>query len=845
MRNFFFIFLISITLCAQNGSNDLSFNSYDIGNEYGDGPYNTITDPYPYFSRVAVQSDGKILCYGKLTRYNGNSCGRFIRLNSDGNLDTSFNYLGAGLVGTVNAIVFQNDGKIILGGSLFTYNNIQIQNVIRLNADGSLDTSFIVNIGQGQINKVGSLTLQPDGKIIIVGTFQPKSVIRVDANGILDSTFNIEDNALYAEIYSVAVQSDGKIIIGGNFINFGSVTKNRLLRLNSDGSLDDSFDTTIGADDAVTKVVVLPNNKILIIGLFFGFNAQNRPLIARLNSDGTLDNSFSPGYFYDSSSSSNQYLSSILVQPDGKLLIGGLFKKHSATQSLSAASVANNIIRLNANGTRDNSFTNIGSDDAIYDIALQSNGNFIASGYFDTYDNVARRKITRAFSNGNIDMSFNTGTGANSGILATKVLPDGKIMIAGGFRLYNGVVRNRIAKLNSDGTLDMFFNSNLLIDSPITVFKIQQDGKILIGGNFTNIGGIARNKIARLNADSSLDLTFSVGASFNSYVTDIAIQNDGKIIVVGNFTTYNGISCPRIARLNTNGSLDTTFNVGTGANDSIFHVAIQNDGKVIIGGYFTSFNGSSKYGLLRLNSDGSTDSTFLIGSGLNGNVRHIEQLPNGKILICGGLAIYNNVYIGNIIRLNSNGTLDTTFISGANSTASIETFIILPDGKIVIGGSGLVYSNNGSQNIVKLDVNGNFDSNFSANLISTTNSTVRALGQQDDGKIIACGDFTKINTLGRNRIARINNTITLNTNEYSNNSENIIVYKENDNLFIDSRKTPLKTIYVYDLRGRLLYENQNITDTKFAIENIKKENQLLIIKFIDEKNVTSSIKTIF
>jgi uncharacterized delta-60 repeat protein len=174
--------------------------------------------------------------------------------------------------------------------------------------------------------------------------------------------------------------------------------------------------------------------------------------------------------------------------------------------------------------------------------------------------------------------------------------PDGKIICGGAFTSFNGVARNRIARLNTDGSLDATFNPISGFNGIIYSLSVQQDGKIICGGAFTSFNGVARNRIARLNADGSLDASFNPGTGFNigsfSYgVKSMAIQPDGKIICGGDFTSFNGVIRNRIARLNTNGTLDTFFNPGTGFDNPIYSLSIQSDGKIICGGEFSSFNG--------------------------------------------------------------------------------------------------------------------------------------------------------------------------------------------------------------------------------------------------------------
>jgi len=161
-----------------------------------------------------------------------------------------------------------------------------------------------------------------------------------------------------------------------------------------------------------------------------------------------------------------------------------------------------------------------------------------------------------------------------------------------------------------------------------------------------------------LNADGSLDTTFNIGTGFGSQVESLKLQADGKVIAAGGFTTYNSTARNRIARLNADGSLDTTFNIGTGANLTINTIAIQPDGKVLIGGFFTTYNSTARNRIARLNADGSLDTTFNIGTGANGSVFDVSIQTDGKVLIAGSFTTYNGVSANRIARLNANGSLD-------------------------------------------------------------------------------------------------------------------------------------------------------------------------------------------
>ncbi|MDP4277411.1 MAG: delta-60 repeat domain-containing protein, partial [Bacteroidota bacterium] len=231
-----------------------------------------------------------------------------------------------------------------------------------------------------------------------------------------------------------------------------------------------------------------------------------------------------------------------------------------------------------------------GANNDIRSTAIQSDGRIIIGGNFTSYNETAINRIGRINADGSLDLTFNTGVGANSFVTKTIIQNDGKIIISGLFTSYNGIPRNRIARLNTDGSLDGTFNSGTGANNDILTTAIQSDGKIIIGGYFTSYNGTPRNHIARLNADGTLDNAFNPGTGEYSYILSIAIQSNGEIIIGGDFTSYNGTARNHIARLNIDGTLDDTFNPESGTNGDIVTITIQSDEKIIIGGYFTSYN---------------------------------------------------------------------------------------------------------------------------------------------------------------------------------------------------------------------------------------------------------------
>lgn len=197
---------------------------------------------------------------------------------------------------------------------------------------------------------------------------------------------------------------------------------------------------------------------------------------------------------------------------------------------------------------------------------------------------------------GSVDFAFDPVVGFDQTVFAVVQQTDGQLVAAGRFNTYNGQSRNKIARVDTSGVLDTNFNTGLGADNSINALLLQPDGRFIIGGDFTSVGGLLRSRVARLLANGSLDTSFSVGSGANGSVNALALQPDGKVIIGGGFTSYNGSvsNSTRIARLNTSGSLDTSFNTGTGgANGFVQGITVYtngtNLGKVLVVGSFTTF----------------------------------------------------------------------------------------------------------------------------------------------------------------------------------------------------------------------------------------------------------------
>ena len=287
--------------------------------------------------------------------------------------------------------------------------------------------------------------------------------------------------------------------------------------------------------------------------------------------------------------------------------------------------------------------------------------------------NVAGIWKTFFLASGVLDQSFinNVGNGASGEIKTIAKQSDGKIILGGAFTSFNSLSSNFIIRLNKDGSIDPSFQTNSatpLSTDLVNSIAVQSDGKILVVGNFSSIRSVSVNNIIRLNSNGTNDTTFisNIGTGANGAINVVLVQTDGKILLAGAFTSFNGTSANRLVRLNSNGTLDTSFiaSIGTGASGSILSMAIQpSDDKIIIGGDFVTFNGTTVNRLVRLNPSGTRDTAFTtaIGTAANSSISSIAIQQNLKIVLGGLFTSFNGASVNRFIRLNSGGTLDSAF----------------------------------------------------------------------------------------------------------------------------------------------------------------------------------------
>ncbi|NBP59076.1 hypothetical protein EBU71_21505, partial [bacterium] len=331
-------------------------------------------------------------------------------------------------------------------------------------------------------------------------------------------------------------------------------------------------------------------------------------------------------------------------------------------------------------------------------------------------------------------------------------------------------------------------NSGVVFNNSIYAVGINDDGSFIIGGEFSEIGGVTRNYLLKLNPGGTESSSFyaNLGDGFDTTVLNIAIQDNGKILAGGWFTQLDGNSRKRLVRLNSDGTEDTTFynnltsaGDNSGLNDGVVSIKIQSDGKILVGGYFTTLNGSSRKSLIRLNSDGSEDTAFYSNftdtgdnTGLNSAVIAVGyDSVDGSIYLGGNFTTYNGTSTSKILKIGSNGLPDETFNINVGSAFNGDVFSIFvqSDQKILIGGSFTTFDGDSRKRLIRLNSDGTEDESFYTNFTSEGNNSgldgsVFTVKQIGDDSILVGGQFTNINGESKNYFVKLNGDGSIDNN---------------------------------------------------------------------------------
>ena len=770
----------------------------------------------------------------------------------------------------VQLLLKQPDGKIIISGSFNLMNGQASPRVARLNADGSPDLAFRAQAGMGPTNLfISALGLQPDGKIILGAEngspyamydgVAVQQLFRLNADGSLDGSFSAGGAGWSGrEIRTIAVQANGNILVGGGTTaTYNGQPTNGLVRLLPTGQPDASFAigtgfTFMGGPGEIRKVVVQPDGNLAVTGLFTAFAGQPRQSVARLTPAGGLDASFT------SPLGASAFGFDLVRQPDGKLLVGG--RTLTGTGAAGAGAV-----RLLADGTPDPGFTALPSTGQVTSLALRSDGSVLVAGSSLAPSNSAPNNLVRLTSAGTVDATFTPG--AIAPLEGVAVLNNGQYLVAGYYNLIAG--RYGLVRLLANGLTDASYAMSLQVVTGGSLTPLN-NGQVLLNASITSFNGVpvsfARsNLIHRINANGTYNalVTFPPPNTRNGtdFYVDIVPHPDGTfysayqntdttmqvrrilsngafdplllsvelqfgtsrtfplccggtvvgpapnagLLVLGAFERVDGQPRPYIARLLANGSLDAGFAptapapwqqrpafIGSPAG---FRGAYSlPNGKTLV-----TWNDIVRSYLIRLNADGSLDNTFSVGTaGGPTTLFTIFPLASGQVLVKGNFTAFNGQAAPNgLVRLLPTGAPDPAFAAASAAQSLAEQ----PDGKLVVVAPGSTYQ----QNLLRLRLDGSLDAGFQPVAIVTPSfGYAQVYLQPGTNAILLSGDFTSVAGQPRFGLARLVNTPLAARSPVALPAAEVFPNPAHDYLTVRLAAPGTGALTLTDLQGRLV-----------------------------------------
>lgn len=771
---------------------DIYFNMVRLGSS-GAVDGNFYPDPDGSIDCIAVQPDGRILVSGGFSVLDsGNSafsCAGLGRIDGSGNPDTSFNPAPAG---QVTSIMLQADGKIVVGGNFTSLAGQLRDGLGRLNANGTIDNTFVPSAD----GPVESLAMQSDGRILVGGSYTALGGQPRDGLGRLNPTTTPTQSLTYAgttitwlrggtspETWRTTFEHSadgntwtvlgaGSRVTGGWQRTGASVPAGNTIRargyvvggnLNSSGSI---VEAVRGKPAIVTHPMSRTNDfgttatfsvvANVVEPLSYQWLKNGVPLSNQGNISGAKTNRLTlsavskadEGGFrvvVTNSFGSVTSLVATLTVRDPYITQQPLSLERnlgqSATFSVAAAGTSpfayqwyRDGVAIGGAATPEFSLQDLTVNDAAYYTVVITNPQ----------GSITSAPALLTVNAANLESAFAPAADGLVGAIA--IQPDGKILLAGAFTYIDGQYRNRLARLNPDGTMDNGFDP--AVAGEVFCLAVQPNGKILIGGQFSAAGGQSRSRLARLNPDGTIDDLFYPGA--NGDVYSLVVQVDGKILVGGAFTTLAGQSRNHLGRLNADGSLDTTFNPT--ADGDVLVLALQTDGKILVGGFFSTLAGQPRELIGRLNANGIIDAAF--NPGADYGVKSLAVQADGKILVGGDFVTLAGQPRNFLGRLHPDGALDSTF--NPDPDWLVFSLALQTDGDILVGGAFTNLTGRARSHVARLKRDGTLDGTFNPRM----DGPVYALAVQPDGKVLAGGEFTLVGDQPRNNLARLNNTGT-------------------------------------------------------------------------------------
>ena len=776
---------------------------------------------------LIIKNTGFSHAVGGFTLYNNTTSNRFVSFNEVG----SAVFQNPGFNAPVITVKELSDGSLIFGGIFTAFGSIQVNRLFKRLPSGAADTTFNNNIMNAATNKgfngsVETIAVQSNGRILLGGSFNifnnntRNRIVRLNANGTIDNTFNVGTGFGNGFVNSIAIQPDGRILVGGSFTTYKGVAVGQLVRLDASGNLDTAFNTAIGNGTNFERVnlVKVYNNEIYVGGRFAAFNGNATRSIVKLSLAGAVISLFGTGF------GNTQDFPTLLgtvrdidFLADNTILVGGSFDSYNGTTIKNFAKISTvgalSSDRIDFNGpvykvvvnsgfiyvagdfTSTSSGSLIPGISNLYNIPITSTMSALEATYA-TYDNLVEFNsgvgITYSISVGQPLTSTNLFT-SPSLYLTDFSTPaaDGSYFLYGSFLQYNGLAATRVIKLKPDGSQDFSFNTTLggPNEDPYSgcrLYRLSNDG-LLVAGAFSTYNGVAGFGIRKLNPDGSLDTSltprvFGTSGGFR-YTTKVELQPNGKILLAGLFSSYDGFTSGKLVRINADGSYDSTFNVGSGFNNTTIDVVVNEDFTMYVTGYFSSYKGVAASGIIKLSATASIDTSFIYGSGFSPNGQPVVNylLPtigdNNSVYCVGGFTSYKGATANRIIKLTATGSVDSSFNIGTGFNDIVDTIRYTNNNqRIFLSGQFTSYNGTPTERAVILNLDGSIAQTFTGTGFDSYYTIGNTLYATDNNYLATFQNLVRM-TYTFNEDQVVLNNLYETTNfveiEYTNNSVTI------------------------------------------------------------------------
>jgi uncharacterized delta-60 repeat protein len=660
-----------------------------------------------YAVAPALDGSGDVYLGGAFTGFDGNASANFVRLNRDGTYDAGFD-LGTGFNNSVYVALPLNDGSgdVIVGGDFTSYDGTPALGVIKLNSDGSIDAGFAVGAASQTVVRAIALANDGTGDVYVGGLFVGygtstlDNVVRLNSDGSIDAGFVVANGGFNATVYEICPAPDGSgdVYFGGDLtVNHMATTQYRIIRLNADGSVDTGFLPGLGFPSTVRSIVPASDGSgdLFVGGDFYSYRSSPVLRLIRLNSDASVDASFAFGTGFPLNCS----VHAIAPGPGGSVYVGGDFYAYRSTGT-------DGLLRVLSSGDADPTFrTGAGANDDVYCLSEvgDGSGDLWAGGFFDFYDGASSKGLVRVNHDGTRDPSLSIGTGFTNYVEAVAPAGDGSgdVYCGGGFYAFNGAFPNNILRLNADGTPEAAFVVGGGFSSNVYALAAAPDGSgdVYVGGIFGLHSGVTVNGIVRLNANGSRDAGFATGTGVSGGASGgvrvIFPLPSSQVYIGGDFTSYDGDAAVRLMRVGSDGVLDATFATGAGFNGMVKAILAAPDGSgdVYVAGDFTTYQGAPAVRVIRISSLGAPVASFVPGIGFNFVVNALASAGDGTgdVYVGGQFTQYQGTTARRIARLRPDGTPATSFSSGTGFNGEVRALVTGPLGRVYVGGTFTTY----------------------------------------------------------------------------------------------------------------------------------------------------------